>query len=147
MESMRKFRGPNMTDLSKETSLSIKELKEQGLDPKDYYWPFNGLKPDGSLFGMDMGSWVSWASAIHPEYVDEETGAPLLYDFVFTQTDEEIMGVEGLAGTVMVTIIPSIDNNTSYAHVARQAATRYPANPKVAARFSVLAELFAEKGM
>lgn len=136
-----------MDEVTKNTAISIKEAQEKGLDPKDFYWPFNGLRPDGKLYGMDMGSWVAWASALHPEYLDEETGAPLLYDFVFTQADEELMGIEGLAGTVMVTILPALDGNTSYAHVARQAATRYPANQKVAALFSKLAELFADKGM
>jgi hypothetical protein len=136
-----------MTDLNVDTAKSIKELKESGGNPADYYWPFNGLRPDGELHSMGIAEFVSWASALHPEYVDEETGQPLLYDFVFTQTDEELMGIDGLAGTVMVTILPMLDGNHFYYNSARRACTRYPANPKIQARFDRLAEMFLEKGL
>ena len=127
--------------------LSAKAMKARGEKPEDYFWPFNGLRPDGERFSMDPAEFVAWASALHPEYIDAETGAPLLYDFVFTQTDEELMGVDGLAGTVMVTILPSLDGLVSYTHAAWDASNRYPANPKVAARFIALAELFAAERM
>jgi hypothetical protein len=134
-------------DLTADTAKSVKELMESGGDPKEYYWPFNGLKPNGELFSMDMATFVSWASALHPEYLDEETGQPLLYDFVMTQTDEELMGIDGLAGTVMVTILPMLDGNYRYHNVAHVAGDRYPANPKIRARFDRLAELFLDKGL
>jgi hypothetical protein len=135
-------------DLTADTAKSVKELMESGGDPREFFWPFNGLKPNGELFSMDMATFVSWASALHPEYLDEETGVPLLYDFVMTQVDEELMGIDGLAGTVMVTILPMLDNNTSYRAVALAASQeRYPANPVIKKRFAQLAEMFMDKGL
>lgn len=134
-------------DLTGDTVASIKDALENKIDPAKYCWPFNGLKANNEAFGMDMGSFVSWASAIHPEYIDEETGLPLIYDFVFTRMDAELLGMDDLEGCVMVTIRPDLDGGTSYTLVARRAAERYPANPKVASRFLELAELFAQKGM
>lgn len=134
-------------DITSDTAKSLEELRANDGNPADYYWPFNGLKPNGELYSMDMATFVAWASALHPEYLDENTGAPLLYDFVFTQVDEELSGVDGLAGTVMVTILPSLDGITAYHLIAAKAADRYPANPKVAERFRKLSELFLDKGM
>jgi len=136
-----------MNDMTADTAKGVKEIEESGGNPADFCWPFNGLRPDGQLFSLGPAPFVSWASAMHPEYVDEETGMPLLYDFVFTQADEEILGIDGLAGTVMVTILPSLDNVTKYWIIAEKAADRYPANPKIAERFRKLSDLFLDSGL
>jgi hypothetical protein len=136
-----------MTTIAERTRSSIKETIAGGENPADFFWPFNGLRPDGEKFSMDMAEFVVWASALHPEIVDEETGAPLVYDFVFTKLDEECSGNEGLAGTVMVTVRPDIDDRVSYYEIAAEAARRYPANPVIRHRFEVLAGMFKEMGM
>ena len=136
-----------MNDMSDVTAKSVQELAASGGNPADYAWPFNGLKPNGDLFSMGPAEFVAWASAMHPEYINEDTGMPLLYDFVYTQADEEILGIEGLAGTVMVTILPSLDGVVHYWIVAGKAADRYPANPKIRQQFFKLSELFLDKGL
>lgn len=129
----------------KQSKIAMDALKEQGGNPGDFIWPFNGLMPDGRIFGMEVAEFVSWALALHPEYLDYDAGLPCILDFVFTQSDEEIMDIPGLAGTVMVTIRPDLDPlDLSYAEAAEKAAQRYPANPKARARFLALAEKFKE---
>lgn len=125
---------------------TLKELLANGGDPADFIWPFNGMRADGQKYGMDVPEFIAWAQAMHPEFIDFDAGLPSVLDFVFTESDESIMGIEGLAGTVMVTIRPDIDSkDISYAKAAVNAGLRYPANKKVQERFFKLAAMFAEE--
>lgn len=134
-------------DMKEKTRTELDECLAAGENPADFFWAFNGLRPSGEQMSMDMAEFVLFANALHPEYVDEETGAPLLYDFVFTKTDAELTGDEGLAGTVMVTIRPDLDGKTNWTQVAIDAASRYPANKAIRERFMELAKMFSERGM
>ena len=113
----------------------------KGEAPSEYIWGWNGIRADGQKFSIDPVRFIMFAQECHPEWLDAEEGTALVMDIVLTEQDAAYAGDESLAGTVAVTIRPDLGYGNSWAMTARQAATRYPANQKVAARFSALADM------
>lgn len=134
-----------MTDIVGMEEITPAASEAQGEPPSDYVWGWNGIRPDGQKFSIDPVRFIMFAQECHPEWIDIETGEILVMDIVLTEQDAAMAGDETLAGTVAVTIRPDLGYGNSWAQTARQAATRYPANQKVAARFSALADMLCNE--
>ena len=133
-----------MSDIMQDISPS--KTVANGEKPEDYVWSFNGIRPDGEKFSIDPVRFIMFAQEVHPEYIDLDRGEILVMDVVLSEQDAALAGDESLAGTVAVTIRPDLDGNTSWAKAARNAANRYPANPKIRERFEALAKMLEEEG-
>lgn len=131
---------------NKMEEISPIETLANGEVPADYVWSFNGIRPDGNKFSIDPVRFIMFAQECHPEYLDMEKGEILVMDVVLSEQDAILAGDETLAGTVAVTIRPDLDGNVSWAQAARNAANRYPANPKIRDRFVALANMLESEG-
>ena len=132
-----------MTDIVGMEDITPAAGEARGEPASDYVWGWNGIRPDGQKFSIDPVRFIMFAQECHPEWIDSETGEILVMDVVLTAQDALEADKPEFEGTVAVTIRPDL-GVFNWDDAARDAAERYRANPKVAARFRELARLFKE---
>ncbi len=135
-----------MNNIEGMTDITPTKTVANGENPGDFIWSFNGMRPDGTKFSIDPVRFIMFAQEVHPEWIDVENGNILVMDIVLSKQDAELAGDPGLEGTVAVTIRPDMGYTTSWSQAAREAATRYPANPAVRDRFIALADMLEQDG-
>ena len=133
-------------DIEGMTNITPAQSEAQGEPAADYVWGWNGIRPDGEKFSIDPVRFIMFAQECHPEWIDEDTGEILVMDIVLNAQDAAMAGDDALAGTVAVTIRPDLGYSNFWATSAREAANRYPANPKVRERFKALSDMLCLEG-
>lgn len=109
------------------------------MSENDIVYSWNGLRPDGQKFAIDPTEFVMWASAYHPEYLEND-GTAAVSAIVLSEHDAKSIGLPELEGTVLVTCRPEW-GDTSYAEVAYRAA-RFFYSLDIRMRFTTLGDMF-----